>query len=133
MTIQRWIGGLLLLVSGLFAYRMYRNAPWMLNVTDFLVLPILQFSLPLSMIALRLCFLPSVLWRSHSVTIGLVATSLFILVLQTGWPNPQQATAWEDSYQMLFVLEVAIKGLCWPFWISLILHTLYADWRKRQS
>ncbi len=132
MSLQRWTGFVLLAVSSIFAYRMYRGAPWRLSIGDFLVQPILQFSLPLSIIGLLLCCLSPALWRSHLVLCGLLGTSLLVLGLQTGWPHLGHSTAWEDSYQMLFVLEVAIKGLCWPLWVSLALYMLYERWRKRQ-
>lgn len=125
MLVKHHMFGLLLLViSGIFSYRLYNNAPWQLDVNDFLIQPIIQFALPLALLGLVLLFLPPSLWVKNIFFVLLLGTSTIVLLVEGGWLLPSRSTSWEDSYQTLFVLEVAIRVFFWPAWIITVVYAL---------
>lgn len=133
MIIKRhWSGMFLLMISGIFTYRMYSSAPWYLNINDFLIQPIIQFALPMAMLGVVLLFLPPSSRGKNILFFPVFITGIFVLLLQGHWPTPGQSTSWEDSREALFVLESAIRIFCWPAWIITIIYTFRSLRAKRQ-
>ncbi len=130
---RRWMSTALVLSSVIFAYRLYTSAPWYLNIYDFLIGPLLQFALPLSLLGFCGWLMPSGRWQKGGVPISFLISALLVLLFQTGWPEHYQPTTWEDSYTHLFVLRLAILGVCWPLWLNGIGMTLWDLKRKRDS
>lgn len=120
MLKHRLISGGLITIAIVFATRLYLEAPWYLDRTAFLIHPLLQFALPLLLIGIILWLRPTERWPPLVLPILLLCAGFIALLVQGGWPEPNLPTSWEDSYQTLAVLEIAVGMLQLPVWLGSI-------------
>ena len=135
MFVRRISAILLILISVIFAYRMFQIYS-LHGIRPYLLVSTLGFSLPLAVIGVLILVLPLRVWRTNRLPVAFVVTGMLIVSFQAYmlWIFPSSATrssAIGESMELLF-LDTLVVFCFWPLWGYGLIAALWTIWRSRR-
>lgn len=113
----RFAGAVLASIGVLLSSSLYVWAPWSLDITAFLIRPLLLFALPIFIAGVSMIVRPQEAQRNMFCPVIVGVTGLIGIFALDDWPSKMSLYFWEDSYQNLAILEAAYGLLSIPFLI----------------